>query len=313
MKMTDRNKPRGEAAATAALLPRQTVDEAIGVLLAYHQGELVMGLRAALDRPMPETIQALRAALRRLRAALALSAGWCDENALDEILRDAQALFDALGETRQWDALIAGPLTRHVDELAGVADVAVLTEAAAAARHEGYRRVHVLLDGPLPQRLLLGLALLVSQQRWRGGANALSRRLAGSVRARAKRDIARLDKRARDRGKSLRRLSGEKRQDLAGDVRQLAEALELLAPLWHRTARTRRYRQRVQALQAALDGLQAAETALRLLDRIAEDDPSPVVQRAVGAIGGWSVRDRADRLAGLEKLWREFRSTKRFW
>jgi hypothetical protein len=37
------------------------------------------------------------------------------------------------------------------------------------------------------------------------------------------------------------------------------------------------------------------------------------VQRAVGAIGGWSVRDRANRLSKLDKLWREYRAAKRFW
>lgn len=301
------------AAPASPLSSDLNVDEAIGALLAARQAEMVAALRAALDRPMPETVQALRIALRGLCVALTLSARWSDTDAFDEGLRDARALSEALGETRHWDVLVSETLIGHIDALAGVADVAVLTEAAAEARHDSYRRVRALLDGPLPQKLLLGLAFLIAEQRWRGRGNTLSRRLAGNVRARAKREIVRLDKRLKGRGKQFRQISEAKRHDVQIDARELAEALELLGPLWPRPARLKRYRHDVSTLDSALDGLQATQTALRLLDHLAEDDSSPVVQRAVGAIGGWSARDRADRLTSLERLWREFRVARRVW
>ncbi|WEK49268.1 MAG: CHAD domain-containing protein [Candidatus Kaistia colombiensis] len=314
--MSDRTNSSRRAAIVSPpdrLTSRMTVDEAIAGVLTQNQAELVAAMRAALDRPMPETVHELRTALQSLHAALALSARWADSEALTEILRDARALSDALGETRHWDILIAETLARHIDTLADIADVAVLTEGAAVARQEGYRRVRLLLDGPLPQKLLLGLAFIVSQQRWRDEGGRTSKRLAGDVRVRAKREVARLDKRLLDRGKRLRRLPDETRHALAVEVKHLRDTIELLQSIWPRPARIRRYRDRVQALQSALDGLDDARTTQLLLNRIASDDPSPLVQRAVGAIGGWVARDKIDRLSALDELWREFRSAKRFW
>jgi hypothetical protein len=311
--MSDRKNARHAAALASPLTSRQTVDEAISILLAQRQAETVAALRAALDRPMPETIQPLHAALQALSATLALCARLSDAGAFDDLLRDVQALIKALDEACRWDRLVAETLSNHIDALAGVADVAALSDAAAAARLESHRRVRALLDGPLPQRLLLGLAFLVSQPRWRGDDGAISKRLAAKFRVRSKREIARLDKRLQDRGKALRRLPEDTQQALRGDVVHLAAVMDLVAPLWPRPPRFRRYRQHVHALQSALDGLHEARMTQQGLNRIAEQDPSPAVQRAVGAIGGWSVRDRTERLSKLDKLWRDFRAAKRFW
>ena len=311
--MSDRKNARHAAALASPLTSRQTVDEAIAILLAQRQAETVAALRAALDRPMPDTIQPLHAALQALSTTLALCARLSDAGAFDDLLRDVQALIKALDEACRWDRLVAETLSNHIDALAGVADVAALSDAAAAARLESHRRVRALLDGPLPQRLLLGLAFLVSQPRWRGDDGAISKRLAAKFRVRSRREIARLDKRLQDRGKALRRLPEDTQQALRGDVVHLAAVMDLVAPLWLRPLRFRRYRQHVHALQSALDGLHEARMTQQRLNRIAEQDPSPVVQRAVGAIGGWSVRDRTDRLSQLDKLWRDFRAAKRFW
>lgn len=311
--MSDRKNARHAAALASPLTSRQTVDEAISILLAQRQAETVAALRAALDRPMPETIQPLHAALQALSATLALCARLSGAGAFDDLLRDVQALIKAIYEACRWDRLVAETLSDHIDALAGVADVATLSDAADAARLESHRRVRALLDGPLPQRLLLGLAFLVSQPRWRGDDGAISKRLAAKFRVRTRREIARLDKRLQDRGKALRRLPEDTQQGLRGDVVHLAAVMDLVAPLWLRPPRFRRYRQHVHALQSALDGLHDARMTQQGLNRIAEEEPSPAVQRAVGAIGGWSVRDRTDRLSKLDKLWRDFRAAKRFW
>ncbi|MCX5577415.1 CHAD domain-containing protein [Kaistia terrae] len=290
-----------------------TVDDAITLVLSQSQVDLVGSLRAALDRPMPETVHELRVALRRLRAALALSTRWADTEALDDLKRDAHALSDSLGESRNWDILIEETLAPHIDRLAGIADVAALTEAAATARHDSYRRVRVLLDGPLPQKLLLGLALALSQQHWRGEAGVISKRLAGGIRRRATREISRADRQLRNHGKQLQNLTDEARHELRIEVKRLRYTIEWLEPIWPRSNRIRRYQKRINALQSVLGSLNDARAAQQLLNRIASDDPSPISQRAVGAIAGWTVRDKAFQLAALDKLWQEFRTAKRFW
>jgi len=310
--MSDRKNARHAAALASPLTSRLTVDEAIAILLAQRQTETVAALRAALDRPMPEAIQPLHAALQALSTTLALCARLSGAGAFDDLLRDVQTLMEAVDDARRWDALVGETLASHIDALAGVADVAALGDAAAAARLESHRRVRALLEGPLPQRLLLGLAFLVSQPRWRGDEGAISKRLAAKFRVRTRREIARLDKRLQDRGKAIRRLAEEAQQEMHGDVRHLAAVMDLVGPLWPRPPRFRRYGERLDALQSALDGLHEARMTQQGLNRIAEEEPSPAVQRAVGAIGGWSVRDRTERLSKLDKRWREYRVAKRF-
>lgn len=314
--MSDRkNASRAKAPVPplGLLTSRMTVDDAITLILSQSQVDLVGSLRAALDRPMPETVHDLRVALRRLRAALALSARWADTETLNELQREAHALSDALGESRNWDILIEETLAPHIDRLAGIADVAALTEAAATARHDSYRRVRALLDGPLPQKLLLGLALTLSQQRWRGEGGGISKRLAGGIRGRAAREISRVDRRLRNRSKQLHNLTDEARHELRIDLKRLRYTMEWLEPIWPRSARIRRYQERINALQSALGSLNDARTAQQLLNRIASDDPSPVTQRAVGAIAGWTARDKEHQLMALDALWRDFRRAKRFW
>jgi len=311
--MSDRKKARPAAPLASPLAARQTVDESIPILLAQSQAEIVATLRAALDRPMPETMQPLREALQALHRTLTHCARLSGTGTFDDLLRDVRSLHDAFEEARRWDAIIAETLVRHGKTLAGVADVAALGEAAEAARRDSHRRVSALLDGSLPQRLLLGLAFLVARPRWRGEGERISKRLATRLRVRTRQEIARQDRRLQDRGKTLRRLPEGPEQGLRDDVRDLAAIAGLLAPLASRPARVRRYRHHVLALQSALDGLHEARMTQQCLNRIAEEDPSPAVQRAVGAIGGWSVRDRAERLSALEEFWRDFRRAKRFW
>lgn len=307
--VSDRDAANGRKTLSARL----TVDEAIAVILTQGQLELVTALRAALDRPMPETVHGLRVALRRLRAGLALCARWSGTDGFGTVKRDVHALSDALGETRNWDIFITETLARHVVNLAGVADVAALTEAAATARHAGYRRVRALLDGPLPQKLLLGLALLISERRWRRESNPIAKRLAVGVRSRAEREIARADRKLGRQGKQLHTLSEEGRHALRIEIKHLGYTVDFLQPIWKPSRKITRYRDRLKALQTGLGSLTDAGTAQQLLNRIAMDDPSPAVQKAVGAIGGWAARDKIERLASLEQLWRDFRKTKRFW
>lgn len=307
--MPKRKSPGGNAPLAVGM----TADAAIAAILTMGQAELVATMRAALDRPRPDTVHALRMALQRLGAGLELCAGLAAEAPFETARRDARALSDGLGEARNWDIFISETLARRIEELAGTADIAALTEGAATARHESYRRTGDLLAGPLPQKLLLGLALLLSQTPWREADGRVPKRLAARIEARARREIARADRRLRENGKRLSRLSDEERREVDGAVRQFAHALACLAPLWPRSARLKRYRDRVLGLQAGLDELAVMSTTQRLLEHVAADDFSPVVQRAAGAMSGWAARDKLDRLAALDARWRDFRNAKRFW
>lgn len=307
--MPKRKSPEGTAPIAAGL----SADAAIAALLTSGQAELVTAVRAALDRPRPDTVHDLRTALWRVGAGLGLCARLATDAPFETVRRDAHALSDALGEARNWDLFISETLARHIEQLAGIADIAALTEGAAAARHDSYRRTGDLLAGALPQKLLLGLALLLSQTPWRETDGRVPKRLTARIEARGRREIARADRQLREHGKKLSRLSDDERHELGMAVRQFGYTLDSLAPLCPRSARLRRYRDKLASLQAVLGELAVMATTLRLLEHVAADDLSPVVQRAAGAITGWAARDKIDRLAALDERWRDFRNAKRFW
>jgi triphosphatase len=292
---------------------RQSIDTAIVTILTGCQAELVTTLRAALDRPLPDQVHALRVALRKLRAALDIAARWARSDSFDGVKGDAHDLASALGEARDWDVLVTETLPRHAAELAGIADLVSLLGEATGARDASYRRMLVSLDGPLPQKLLLGLALLLSERRWRGSDGNLPPRLTGKTKAGAVRELERAHRRQMRHGKRILALSDEARHRLRIDTKRLGYTIDFLGPVWTKPRKRLTYRRDVKRLQDVLGALCDTETTHRLLDRIGSETVSPEVHKAIGAILGWSARDKRDQLASIDRLWRAFRSAKPFW
>ncbi|WP_201403690.1 CHAD domain-containing protein [Kaistia sp. 32K] len=303
----------GRAGTPTDLTAAQSVDTAIVAILTERQTELVATLRATLDRPAPDEVHALRVALRRLRAALALCGRWVGADVFKALRSDAHDLAAALGRARDWDVLVTETLPRHADELAGVANLSALIEEANAARNEGYRQMLARLDGPLPQKLLLGLALLLAQPPWRAGGAPAPKRLADKLKPRAARELSRAQRRQKRHGKRITELSDEERHRVRIDAKRLGYTIDFLGPVWPKRRKRHAYRAHVKSLQTALGALNDLRTTRRLLDQIAAETPSPAVHQAVGAVLGWSARDKREQLEALGELWRRFRSTKPFW
>lgn len=307
--MLDQTKPD-----PAAPLSRQlSTDAAIVTLLAGCQSELVAAVRAALDRPAPDAIHALRVTLRRLRTALGLCRDWSGSDCFGTAEADARELASLLGGARNWDVLVTETLPRHAEALAGIVDLAPLVEAAQAARDTQYRRMLARLDGPLPPKLLLGLALLVSDTPWRGPRGELRKRLAGPVTPRAAKALAHLQRRQLRRGKRLLQLSDRERHRLRISVKRHTYAMDMLEPLWSKPKRQQAYRRNVKALQTALGTLNDIETTRGLLDTLAADLPAPALQRAIGAVLGGAAHEKREQLAALAPIWRHARSAKAYW
>jgi triphosphatase len=307
--MLNQRKPTTPAPIASGL----TADEAIVTLLSGLQAELVAALRAALDRPAPDEVHALRIALRRLRAGLAICRDWSETTCFDAVEADAHELADTLGAARNWDVLVTETLPRHATELAGIVDLAPLAEAAHAARDVQYRRMLDRLDGPQPQKLLLGLALLLSGHPWRKPDGSLPRRLADPAEKRATKALARGHRRQLRRGKRFASLSDRERHRLRIAAKRQTYAMDMLGPIWGKPGKQRAYRRSVKDLQAALGALNDIETTRGLLDALAADTPAPALHRAIGAVAGWSARDKREKVEALGPLWRAFRKARPFW
>ncbi|WP_084639764.1 CHAD domain-containing protein [Kaistia adipata] len=294
------------------LATHPSTDAAILALLSASQTELVATVRATLDRPGPDEIHALRVTLRRLRTALDLCRDWSGSDCFGTAEADARELADTLGEARNWDVFVAETLPRHAETLAGLVDLSPLAEAAQSARDAQGRQMLARLDGPLPQKLLLGLALLVSDTPWRGPHGDLRKRLAGPVKPRAAKALARMQRRQLRRGKRLLQLSDRERHRLRISVKRHSYAMDMLAPLWSKPRKQTLYRGRVKALQQALGALNDIETTRALLERFSSM-PAPGLQRAIGAVLGAAAHEKREQLAALAPIWREVRSAKPFW
>jgi triphosphatase len=299
--------------APAQLNSKLSIDAAITVILTSCQSELIVALRAVLDRPLADEVHALRTALRRLRAVLDVAARWARSDSFTEVKNDAHELALALGEARDWDVLVAETLPRHALSLAGIADLAPLLGEASAARERSYRQMLARLDGPLPQKLLLGLALLLSERRWRGSSGRVPPRLKGNVKAGSVKALERARRRQMRHGKRILALSDEARHRLRIDTKRLGYTIDFLGPVWTKPRKCLTYRRDVKRLQDGLGALCDTETTHRLLERIGSETVSPEVHKAIGAILGWSARDKRDQLASIDRLWRAFRSAKPFW
>src|SRR5690606_28606251 len=174
-----------------------------------------------------------------------------------------------------------------------------LAEAAHAARDAHYRRMLARLDGPLPQKLLLGLALLLSETPWRGRSGRLPKRLAGPVKMRAARALEQGRRRQLRRGKRFLHLSDPERHRLRVAAKRHGYAMDMLGAIWGKPRKQQAYRRNVKALQAALGALNDMEATRGLLDEIVEGGPAPGLERAIGAMLGWSAREKQEQLATL--------------
>lgn len=307
--MLDQSKPGALAPITRDL----STDAAIATLLAACQAELVIALRAALDRPAADEIHALRIALRRLRTGLGLCRDWSGSDCFGTVDADAHELAIVLGRARNWDVLVTETLPRHTPDLAGFIDLAPLAEAALAARNTHYRELLARLDGPLPQKLLLGLALLLSEQPWHGPRGKLPKRLSSPVKDKAAKSLARGQRRQLRRGKGLRELSDRERHRLRIGAKRHGYAMDMLGGVWGKSGKQRAYRRSVRDLQATLGALNDIETTRVLLEEIGTEQMAPGLNRAIGAVLGCSAREKRERLAALGSVWRAYRSARPFW
>jgi triphosphatase len=312
--MLNQTKPRpAKPRAPATISADITTDAAMVTLLSGIQADLVAALRAALDRPDAEAVHRLRIALRRLRTGLDICRFWSRSDAFDAVAAEARSLADALGAARNWDVLVTETLPRHVSILEGVVDLAPLNVAAGAERHAQYKAMLKRLDGPQPQRLLLGLALLVSRQPWRGPDGSVSGRLCKGVARSAAKSLTRTRRRQMRRGRKLDRLSDRERHRLRIATKLHSYAIDMLAPIWPKPARQQRYARDVAQLQAKLGRLNDLETTRGLLGDLAAADADPALHRAIGAVLGAVAQEKRERLSKLPRYWRAFRRARPFW
>ena len=285
-KARDVDLPRDVVAAEAF---RRIVASVLASLLA-HQPAAAMGRM--------EAVHGMRIATRRLRALFALfdpCLAAAPAASFKVGLRDLAAV---LGEARDWDVFVTETLPR-----AGGAGTNLLRPLAEAERRMAHRRVAEELGSPALSRLVLGLAAWAEDPAaltGDAGGGALGKplvELAPSL-------LARLDRKARRRGRRIRRRSETELHDLRKALKKLRYGVEFLAPL-HKPRGMSAYLHRAKRLQETLGVINDAAVATTLATRLAERDAT--LDPGAVALRDWAEERRKEAHDDLRKAWRAFR------
>ena len=279
-------------AAWPALQAAMPADPALRAIVASGLAHLLPNAAAvAAGTAGPEHLHQLRVALRRLRTTLRGLADWSTH--VDPAWAEGlAALFDALGDARDRDALSATLLPALQAAGAPLADwpagPAETTDPGAVLRQA---------DGT---RLLLALMAFAH------GTPADADAPASPLAERARPLLRRLHRQVLRDGKRFLELDDEARHRLRRRVKRLRYSVEFLATLWP-PREVRRYLARLAPAQEALGRFNDLCVATEAFRRQADVDP-----RAWFAVG-WLVAQRGPLLQEASRALRRLRRAQAFW
>jgi CHAD domain-containing protein len=134
------------------------------------------------------------------------------------------------------------------------------------------------------------------------------------VSALAGRVLTRLHRKALREGAHFERLQIEERHDLRKTLKKLRYAAEFFLPIFAQHPSAKHYVAQLSKLQDALGQANDSAATRSLLVSVAEQaELTPDVHRAVGALIGWSARDRLAVAKSLRRRWRKFKTATEFW
>ncbi|WP_309228552.1 CHAD domain-containing protein [Roseomonas sp. KE2513] len=287
----------GEKAEDIGFAPDILAAEAFRQIVAMLLASLMAHQPSARAGVM-QGVHGMRVATRRLRALLALFRPCLapePEARFTAALRD---LAGILGTARDWDVFV----TETLPETAATATDG-LRVAAEAERQAAHRSLAEELGRPAMTRLVLGLSA------WAEDSAALSGeadggRMAEPLRRLAPELLERQARKARRRGRHIRRRPEAELHDLRKALKKLRYGVEFMAPLY-KEKRVSAYLHHCKRLQEKLGGLNDAVVAISLAERLAQQNPAlaPVVM----ALRCSAEERREEARHDLRKGWREFR------
>jgi CHAD domain-containing protein len=126
--------------------------------------------------------------------------------------------------------------------------------------------------------------------------------------------LTRLHCKALREGAHFERLQTEERHDLRITLKKLRYAAEFFLPIFAQHPSAKRYVAQLSKLQDALGHANDGAATGSLLVNVSEQaEVTPDVHRAVGALIGWSTRDRLAVAKSLRRRWRKFKTVTEFW
>jgi inorganic triphosphatase YgiF len=306
--------PKATRATAPSITAAHTLDDVVGVLLATCQHQVLVNQAVAEAGRDPEGVHQMRVALRRFRTACALLRRELGSPQLQAFNTEGKWFATLLGAARDWDVFVTETLSAPSAALASdTVDFDGLRQAAEPHRRIAYAALREALASERYNRFQLSLRHWIESRGWR---NELEGRSLGVLLdpapAFAGRALTWLHGKALNRGAHFRHLGPEARHRLRIALKKLRYTTEFFRGLYGERE-TRNYIGWLARLQDALGHDNDALMTWPFLCTLLQDPVTPEVQRTIGAVMGWQVRDRIDTPTVLRNQWRRFKATPTFW
>ncbi len=310
--------PGWSKAKTLKLRSKATVGETLQSVARNCMNHWLQNEAAAMAGDHPEGVHQMRVGLRRLRSAISLFAKAIPADQLGWLKEESKWVANSLGPARDWDvfqASLLGPvLAARPDDAA----LAILKQAAEAARAAGYDQVHATVASPRYTRCLLRLGAWVEGEGWRFGSDK-------SITASQNRPIVELADRLLSKrhkavlklGEGFADLPTEQRHQVRIALKKLRYATEFFRSLYRRKD-AKPYLKALANLQDTIGHLNDVAVAGRLMDELTAGTDRrtkrrAALERAAGIVVGWHEHGVAVLEPQIVADWHEFADARPFW
>jgi triphosphatase len=307
--------PPATKAEDSNISAKLCVDDAISMLMSAGQTHLLANQAIVEDGRDPEGVHQARVALRRLRTICSLLRKEVPSPAFHAFGAEAKWLMQVLGPARDWDVFVTTTLARLEKACAPDIDFTGLRRAAEPHRIASYGALREALMHPRYTRFQLSLRRWIERRDWRTEVpSEVLETLTEPISALAGRVLTRLHCKAAREGARFDRLQIEERHDLRITLKKLRYATEFFLPIFAEHPSAKRYVAQLSKLQDALGNANDSAVTRSLIASVTEQaEVTPDIHQAVGALIGWSARDRLAIAKCLRRRWRKFKTAKEFW
>jgi inorganic triphosphatase YgiF len=283
-----------------------SAEQAMLAILDGCRAQVQANVRGAMHGRNPEFLHQLRVGLRRLRSALRTFSSLVGKSRVQPVTREQKAIVANFGSARDWDVFHA-LLSQRIAPPAGRSpEMARLLRKLRARRAAARHQAREALASAAFQTFLLHLMRWTEQAPWRG-TEEVRRAVAQPAGRFGRRALARQERKALHHAQRIDWGDPAARHRLRILVKRLRYACEFFSSTLPGKT-TRRYLERLEAVQDVLGELNDIAVAGRLLEELGEDGNS----QGVAFIRGWFAA-RHDILVGqLAPVWRGWKKQARY-
>lgn len=283
-----------------------SAEQAMLAILDGCRAQLQANVSGTMHSRNPEFLHQLRVGLRRLRSALRTFAPLVSKSSVRPVARELKGIVAKLGCARDWDVFHAILSQRIAPPPGRKLEMTRLLREVSARRSAARRQAREALASAAFQRFLLHLMRWTEQATWRR-SEAVRRAVAQPAGRFGRRALARLERKALRHAQRIDWADPAARHRLRILVKRLRYACEFFSTTQPPKA-TRRYLERLEAVQDALGELNDIALAGRLLEQLGEGAD----QQGAAFVRGWFAARQDVLIPELAAAWRGWKKQARF-